>query len=443
MKTVTFDRPYLFALIGVALLVVPLPAGPLSTAKPEEVGISSERLKRIGEMVQRHMSAHQVAGAVTLVARRGRIAHFEAHGFMDLESKTPMTKDAIFHIASMTKPVTGVAVMMLVEEGKIRLNDPVSRFIPEFKNIKVAVANVNPNATMPGNRAGDIKLPVTLVPPIREVTIRDLLTHTSGLQGRGPGVSAVKIAPRSPTDKLADYIPRLGAAALDFQPGMGWAYSPLAGPDTLGRVVEIVSGLPFDRFLAERLFGPLGMKDTAFSVSADRMPRLATVYYAGENAMRRRSPNQIAGEFCSTPCVYFSGAGGLSSTAEDYLQFAQMLLNGGQLNGRRFLSPKTVELMSTDHVGELYATGCAHDPYGPCDFYDQRGMGFGLLVDVVKDAVAAGIGVSNGSFGWAGGNGTRFWVDPKEQMVTILMVATRSVLFQRDFEYAVKQALIE
>ena len=412
--------------------------GSIGVAKPEDVGIATDRLHWIQETIQRHIDAGDVAGAVTLVARRGRIAHFEAHGLMDLSSRKPMTKDAVFRLASMSKPVTAVAVLMLFEEGKIRLNDPLSKFIPEFKSPKVAIANWEGSPATAGNRAGDEQLAVRFVPANREITIRDLLSHTSGLLSRGPGEAAAKLAPRKPTETLADYIPRLASAPLDFQPGTRWSYSPAAGIDVLGRVVEVVSGQTFDRFLKQRLFDPLGMKDTGFTLTDGRTSRLVSLNRRSANGLEK-APNDSA----RVDTVYFSGAGGLVSTAEDYLQFAQMLVSGGQLNGKRFLSPKTVELMGTNHVGELYAAGCAHQTLGPCDFYDQRGMGFGLGVDVVRDPVAAGIGVSPGSFGWAGAFGTRMWVDPKEQMVTILMVSTRNVQVQRDFEYAVRQALMD
>jgi CubicO group peptidase (beta-lactamase class C family) len=412
--------------------------GSLTVTKPEDVGFSTERLQRIHETIQRHLDDRDVAGAVTLVARCGRIAHVEAHGYRDVAAKKPMSRDAIFRLASMSKPITAVAVLMLFEEGKLRLNDPVSKFIPEFHNPKVAVANYEPSAAAPGNRAGDEHQAVRLVPASREITIRDLLTHTSGLLSRGPGEAAARLAPRKPTETLADYIPRLAAAPLDFQPGTWWSYSPAAGIDVLGRVVEVVSGQTFDRFLEQRLFDPLGMKDTGFTLTDSRTARLVPLYRKTAGGLEKTS-----GDAAGVDTVYFSGAGGLLSTADDYLQFAQMLVNGGQMNGRRFLSPKTVELMGSNHVGDLYAAGCAHQTLGPCDFYDQRGMGFGLGVDVVRDPVAAGIGVSAGSFGWAGAFGTRMWVDPKEQMVTILMVSTRVVQVQRDFEYAVRQALVE
>ncbi len=233
------------------------------TAKPEEVGISTERLKRIHDLIERRIETRDISGAVTLVARQGRVAHLEAQGLMDIETNKPMTKDAIFRIASMTKPIVGVAVLMMMEEGKIRLTDPVSKFIPEFKELKVAVAQPNPGQT--GAR-GAAPPRFYTVPAEREITIRDLLTHTSGLvSGTISTAEAAKIQ-RKPGDTLADYIPRLGQVPLEFQPGSRWSYSPGAGFDTLGRIVEIVSGQTLDQFLKQRIFDPLGMKDTFFNV---------------------------------------------------------------------------------------------------------------------------------------------------------------------------------
>ena len=259
------------AVVGVFLCSLwPLAAASLPAAKPEDVGLSAERLQRIHEMVMRHVEAQDISGAVSIVARRGRVAHFEAHGLMDLDTKKPMPKDALFRLASTSKPVTAVAVLILVEEGKLRLTDPVSKYIPEFKSPKVAIA-------LP---AGSSERYST-VPANRDITILDLLTHTSGLGSGGittPDLAKL-IAARQPAESLADFIPRLGALPLDFQPGSQWRYSGLAGFETLGRLVEIASGLPFDRFLKQRLFDPLGMKDTGFSVAGkghrstgDRLP---------------------------------------------------------------------------------------------------------------------------------------------------------------------------
>jgi CubicO group peptidase (beta-lactamase class C family) len=423
-----------------ALLLCALPAiaAEIPAAAPESVGVSTERLARIHEAMIRHVEAGSISGAVTLVARRGRVVHFEAHGLMDLESRKPMAKDAVFRLASMSKPVTAVAVLTLIEEGKIRLTDPVSKYIPEFKEMKVAVPMEGPAAGGGGGGRGAVAgapgrgaVPrFYAIPAAREITIFDLLTHTSGVMS-GPISSseANRIAPRKPTDTLADYIPRIAAAPLEFQPGSQWAYSGLAGPDILSRIVEIVSGQTYDQFLKTRIFDPLGMKDTGFWPYDTAPQRIVTLYQRSPNGLQK-NPNQQA----LSSKTYFSGAAGLTSTAEDYLQFAQMLLNGGVLNGRRILGPKTVELMASNHVGDMF-NGKLGRP--------AHGMGFGFLVSVIQDSVAAGLRVSNGSFGWDGAFGTQVWIDPKEKMVTIVMIQTQVPLVQRDFENAVMQALID
>jgi CubicO group peptidase (beta-lactamase class C family) len=405
-----------------------------TTTKPEDVGLSSERLARIHDAIQRHIDAKNVPGAVTLVARKGRIAHFEAHGLLDLESKRPAVKEGIYRLASMSKPITGVAVMMLVEEGKIRLSDPVSRFIPEFKSLN-KVATAKPVLQPAGGRGGPpLGAPAVSEEPsydlasaTREITVRDLLTHTSGLASGGLGASAAPV--RGPGDTLATYVPKLAAVPLDFQPGTLWRYSGLAGFDVLSRIVEVASGQSFDQFLKQRLFDPLAMKDTSFYATDERMPRVATLY--------RRTPNGLERLGDQNPLnskTYFSGAGGLMSTASDYLQFAQMLLNGGELNGRRYLSPKTVELMTSNHTGDL-----VNGQFGR----PARGMGFGLSVQVVQDPVAADLRVGAGTFGWAGAYGCNVNIDPREQMVSIIMMQTNYGPVQRDFENALWQAIVE
>lgn len=400
-------------------LGVPLLAGGVPTGTPEQAGMSSTRIERIHQAIQRHIDAGEISGAVTLVARRGRIVHLQAHGLMDIESKRPMEKDAIFRLASMTKPITGVAVMMMVEEGKIRLSDPVSRFLPEFKEMKVSV--MKPGGTME-------KPDYYTVPAEREITVLDCLTHTSGVVSWR--ALSNRLAPqRTPQDTLATYVPKLATVPLDFQPGSQWSYSGAAAPDILGRIVEIVSGQSYDQFLRTRLFEPLGMKDTFFFPPQDRRSRRVTLYRAGDKGLER-TPNQ---DGFSSP-AYFSAGGGLMSTAEDYAQFAQMLLDGGTLNGKRYLGPRTVELMASNHVGDMF-NGKLGRP--------ARGMGYGLLMAVIQDHVAAGLDVSNGAFGWDGAFGTETWIDPKEQMVEIVLIQTQVVPVQRDFHTAVRQAIVE
>lgn len=401
-------------------------------ATPEEVGLAAARLPRIHDTVQRYLDDGRLAGAVTLVARRGRIAHFEAHGMMDREARTPMRTDAIFRIASMSKPVTGVAIMILMEEGKLRLTDPVSRFLPEFKDMKVAV--VKPGYVAPPAVAGQ-RPPIPdyyTVPAVRELTIRDLLTHTSGLESGelGNRVGA-RLVPRDTTKALADYVPRLAQVPLDFQPGTRWTYSLLAGMDTLSRIVEIASGQTYDRFLAQRIFEPLGMKDTGFFVTPDRASRVATLYGRTPRGPieRQETPAWLA------TTTFFSGGGGLWSTAEDYAAFAQMLVNGGELNGSRILSPRTIDLMASNHVGDLYSGAGAGSRV--------QGMGFGLSMEVVLDSIKANRRTSVGSFGWDGAFGTHFWVDQKERLIGVLMVQTPGTGVTRDFENAVMQAIVD
>lgn len=420
-------RPTAFRHIGVLALAVVLTAAALPADKPEAVGLSSERLQRINQVVQRYIDSGQITGATTMVARRGKIAHFEAQGLMDLEKKTPMRKDAVFRIASMSKPITGVAILMLMEEGKLRLTDPVSRFIPEFKDTKVAVVKTPARPAANGQPAREAEY--YTVPADREITIRDLLTHTSGLQSGALGNRiGGRMSPRNTSFNLEKYVATLGQVPLDFQPGSRWSYSLLAGMETLGRIVEVASGLTFDQFLKQRLFDPLEMIDTTFVPSDAQLARAVTLYDDRDGRLTRiDTPAWLATR------TLFSGGGGLWSTTEDYMKFGLMLVNGGVLNGKRILSPRTVDLMATNHVGDLYkgTTG------------NVEGSGFGLSVDVVLDNAAAGRRVSNGTFGWGGAFGTLFWVDRKEQLVGLLMVQEPVNQLRGDFQNAVMQAIIE
>jgi CubicO group peptidase (beta-lactamase class C family) len=416
--------------VAIVLAVLPLSAALSNATRPEDVGFSSERLQRINQMVQRYIDNKEITGAVTIVARKGKVAHYEAQGLMDLEAKTPMRKDAIFRMASMSKPVTAVAILMLVEEGKVRLTDPVSRFIPGFKDLQVAMPK--PGAGRGGRGRGEAppEQEIYTVPAVREITVHDLLTHTSGLESSGVGNRvAARAAPRLRTDSLESYIPKLAAGPLDFQPGTVWQYSLLSGMETLGRIVEIASGQTFDQFLKLRLFDPLGMKDTAFVVPADKQSRLVTLYERKPEGglSRLGTPGWL------DTTTLFSGGGGLYSTADDYIQFAQMLANGGELNGRRILSPRTVEQMGSNHVGDLFAkTGTG-----------GKGMGFGLGVRVVMDRAEANSAVGNGSFGWSGAFGTHFWVDRKDQLAAVLMIQEPVNAMRPDFENAVIQAIVD
>jgi CubicO group peptidase (beta-lactamase class C family) len=404
-----------------ALLVVLLAgslvaAGP--TAKPEEVGLSAARLQRITDMVQRRIAAGDLAGAVTIVARRGKVAHLSAQGVMDLDSKQPMTPASMFRIASMTKPVIGVAIMMLVEEGKLHLNDPVARFIPQFANMKVAVAR----PTTGGSEGPSFYT----VPAQRAITIKDLLTHTSGL-GSGPmSDSEIARVARKDGEKLSDYIPRLGGTVLEFQPGSRWTYSPGAGFETLGRVIEIASGVPLDQFFQTRIFDPLGMRDITFWPTDAQMPRVASVYQRTPTGLTKsRMPNDTMSRN-----VYFRGSGGLYSSAEGYVPLGIMLSNGGESGGKRLLSRKSVEMLSAVHIPDTL-------PGRP------SGEGYGLSVRVVTNHAARNTLLSDGTYGWSGAQGTHFFVDPKEQLVGILMVQTSNNEVRNEFEDLVAQSIVD
>ena len=395
-----------------------------TTASPESVGLSSERLIRIDDVMTRYRDNDYISGSITAVARHGEIVHFSAQGYMDRENAIEMRDDAIFRMASMSKPVTGVAILMMLEEGKLRLEDPVSKFIPEFNNTTVAMLT-DPNAEP--SRDPDIYR----TPASREITVRDLLTHTSGLASSGiASRTTSRLAPRSTSVDLASYIPTLGAVPLDFQPGTQWQYSLLAGIETLGRIVEITSGMSFDHFLQERLFGPLKMNDTSFVVPDDKLPRLVTLYERTDDGQLTRqdeTPSWLDTE------TLFSGGGGLYSTTSDYMRFAQMLLNRGELDGERILGIRTVELMASNHVGELYGPAANR----------AEGLGFGLTVEVVLDPVLANTRRGKGSFSWGGAFGTYFWVDPFNDLVGVMMIQTPNGDLRTDFINAVIQAIVE
>jgi CubicO group peptidase (beta-lactamase class C family) len=418
-------RTHLMLLVVVTVCLTPLSAA-APTARPEEVGLSSERLKRVSDLMQRHIAAKTFAGAVSLVARNGRIAYFETHGLMDLDTKKPMQRDAIFRIMSMTKPVVGVAVMMLVEEGKVRLADPVSKFIPDLQGLSAVVLNSDGRVAPAPSGSVVAAMPGRIVPADREVTVRDLLTHTSGLMSGGMSASSNNDVMPKAGETVAQIMPRLKKVPLDFQPGTRWAYSGQFGFDVLLRVVEVASGMPFDQFARQRIFDPLGMRDTTF-YPMDANPRLATLYEQASGALRKASnPAFMNG-------VYLSGGGGLYSTAEDYLQFASMLLNRGQLDGKRLLSTRGVDVMSSVFAPDTLPGRLA-------------GEGYGLGVRVVDNPAARNTYLSKGSFGWSGAFNTHFFIDPTERIIGMFMtqvvgLASRGEI-RDDFETAVMQSIV-
>lgn len=418
------NSPALRSVATVALTLAAFVAS-AQVASPESVGLSSERLTRINELVDRYIDNDEISGAVTLVGRNGQVAHLEAQGVMDIESETPMRTDTIFRIASMSKPVAGVAIMILVEEGKVRLRDPVSRFLPSFAGSEVGMRSDNAE---PGGGFGGFGGPPPefhTVPADREVTVRDLLTHTSGVLSGPMGNSVGRDMMSTRHDVGLAWVDELGAAPLEFQPGARWAYSALAGFDVLSRIVEVVSDQRFEEFLDERVFGPLGIEDATFWPSPAQRERLVNSYSRTDDGLApRENPDSMSGQ------NYSSGAGGLMTTAADYGRFAMMLANGGELDGVRILSPRSVQLMGSAYIPDTL-------PGRP------SGEGYGLSVRVVTDPVARDTYLTKGSFGWSGAYGTHFWVDPVENLVGVLMIQTPVRGMRPEFEDAVMQAVVE
>jgi CubicO group peptidase (beta-lactamase class C family) len=390
--------------------------------------MSSDRLARIGVAMQRYVDRNEVSGVVTLVARRGRVVHLEAVGYRDAESKTPMTSDTIFRIASMTKPITSVALMMLYEQGHFLLSDAISKWLPEFADVKVV------QMAPAGER---VETPYTTQPAKRPITVKHLLTHTAGLANSYRGVTQPELAKlaalRAPEDTMADTVARLAKLPLNFQPGEAWEYGPAT--DVAGRLVEIMSGETLDEFFHKRIFEPLAMRDTYFYLPESKLDRFAALYQPGEDKKIKRTEAATAdSRWVREPHVYFAGAGGLVSTASDYFRFHQMMLNGGQLDAARLLGRKTVELMTTNHIGDLpiWLTG--------------PGYGFGLGYSVVEDIGQTGQPASKGSFGWGGAFCTYFWVDPREEMIGIVMTQVRPYThlnIRQEFQVLACQAIVD
>lgn len=400
MKLVT----RLMSFLVVAVLAVGAPGQGIRSVAPNGVGLSSERLNRISAVMNEHVAKGHIAGAIGLIARKGKVGYFETYGFQDKESGAAMRKDTIFRMYSMTKPITGVAVMILYEEGKFFLTDPVSKYLPELANMKVAVVETDPRT----GRKTRYTVPVQ-----REMTILDLLRHTSGIDYGGPeDLDGKRIYEKLGTNNLdqtvGDMVKKIGQAPLVHQPGTIWEYG--LSMDVLARLVEVVSGQPYDKFLEQRIFKPLGMNDTGYWVPSDKQNRLAKLYAPAEGGTVKPSINPAQISYLK-PAVNFGGGSQTVSTAPDYLRFCQMLLNGGELDGVRILSRKTVELMTSDHLGDMPRGGLL-----------ARGYGFGFTMAVSHGAGKTGVAGSEGEYFWGGAAGTRFWIDPKEQMIGIFMI---------------------
>jgi CubicO group peptidase (beta-lactamase class C family) len=382
---------------------------------PEALGMSTERLNRIDSVLNSAIKEQRIKGAVALVTRNGKVAYQKAFGEMD-EGK-PMRNDAIFRFCSMSKPVTAAAVMMLWERGLFNLDDPIANYIPEFRDMKVLVMDKNEEK---GYRLDPAKKPIT---------IRQLLTHTSGLSygffarpviGQCYLDNDVSDGFRITNGTIADGVKRLAKCPLVFQPGEGFEYS--LSFDVLGRFVEVVSGMPFDKFLQKNLFDPLKMKDTSFFVAAEKVGRLAALYEPSKGGLNKVDKRATRGAFTETPSTiydslysyegpktYFSGGAGLHSTAADYARFAQMLANGGALEGARLLSPATVNLMVQNQIGD-FAIGIL-----------GKGMKYGLGLGIYADPVALGSPVSKGSYQWGGAYNTLFFVDPVRNLTVVYL----------------------
>ena len=397
----------------------------LPNATPESLGMSADRLQRLSTVMKQAVDEGQVSGLVTLVARKGRVVHFQSYGELDRETHVPMPKDAIFRIASMSKAITSVAVVMLMEEGKILMGDPVSKFIPAYQNTTVAV----PGAT--------VSAELTSVPARRQITIRDLLTHTAGLS-YGTGALEAQYKARDvfmwyfadKNEPIGVTMERLASLPQAAQPGERWVYG--FATDLLGAVVEKASGLTLDQFFRTRIFEPLKMVDSSFYLPEAKVSRFATVYsYAPTGLTRAPDPGRGQGDYVTGPRKSFSGGAGVLSTASDYARFLQMLLNGGELDGVRLLGPKSVQMMISNQVGNLYEDGR---------------LGFGLGFEIVEHVGRSGRPGSVGEFSWGGAYYTKFWVDPVEKVVAVFMtqlLPSQGPRLQEQFRMLVNQSIIQ
>lgn len=410
--------------LGFGVAFAPCQAEPATT--PTDLGFSLERLGRLDAAINSSISDHQLAGGVILIRRDGRNAVLKAYGMQDVENAKPMQTDTIFRIASMSKAVTTVAVMMLYEEGRFMLNDPVSRYLPAFKDSVVAVAP-------PVGHASDLKF--VTEPAKKPITIRHLLTHTAGLTyGDGPAKELYEKAKLSGwyfadhDETIGQAIDRLATLPLNGQPGEAWQYG--FGTDVLGRLVEVISGMPLDRFFEERIFKPLKMTDTCFFLPPEKASRLANLYGI-ENGKFVLKETADKSDYVKGPRKCFSGGAGLLSTISDYGRLLQMLLNDGELDGVRLLSPKTVDLMHANHTG---------------DKYRQDTTGFGLGFWVNEDPGAYGELGTEGSYGWGSAYYPQYLIDPKERLIAVFMTQLRpagSTNLNQKFKVLTYQALVK
>jgi len=436
------------------ILATPVAAKDLNSGDPKAQGVSQQRLDRITEHMNRAVSEGIMVGGLGMIARNGTIVYNETYGQSDREANKPMLEDAIFRIYSMSKPITTVALMMLYEEGRFFLNDPIARYIPEMANLQLAVSTADGETKMVSDGtnsrtigAGDKSKLGETRKPGRQPTIRDLMRHTAGLTYGFFGNTEVDQLYRKAglmgNQTLQQFVTDLGQLPLQYEPGTKWHYS--VSVDVQGRLVEAISGMSFGEFLQQRMFTPLGMNDTSFTIPKNKVDRLAQIYSpkgsaAGAAAfLTANTSTELEVGSKAIDMGYQEGAkfegggGGMLSTAKDYMIFSQMMLNGGELNGVRILSPKTVELMTTNHLGDM--------PMG----FGRNGVGFGLGFAVALDQGQIGEQGSVGEYNWGGAAGTRFWIDPQEKLIGIFMVQSlpHKTRLGSEFKNLVYQAIVE
>ncbi len=425
-----FNRTIKTIINGLFLLSILL-AQPLRQVRPEAVGMSSDRLDRLTQQMESYVLENQLSGGVTLVLRHGKIAYFDAFGYRDTESKDNMEIDDIFRIASQTKAMISVGIMILQEKGQLLISDPVGKYIPKYNSTTVAVKTEDGYKVVPANR---------------QITIRDLLTHTAGVGwGFGPGGDQWKKADiigwyfAHRKTSIQSTVNQISSLPMDAQPGERFVYG--LSTDILGALIEVVSGQPLDKFLQKGIFNPLEMTDTHFYLPVNKHHRLSTVYSSTENGIalspnpgKRIGAGMIGqGHYINGPRKSFSGGAGLLSTAEDYATFLQMMLNGGTFNKQRILSRKSVELMTVDHLGSI-------------EFPWTNGVGFGLGFSIVKDLGKRGTLGSEGEFGWGGAYHSTYWVDPKEDLVVVYftqLIPANNIDDQQKLRSLIYQAIID
>jgi CubicO group peptidase (beta-lactamase class C family) len=405
------------------------------TIKPEDVGLSSSRLARIGEHLSRYVDAGKIAGALTLIARRGQVAYCEPLGHLEIERRRPMTRDTVFRIYSMTKPITSVGLMMLYEQGRFQLDDPVHRFIPSWRDLRVFVS---------GNH------PVWATKPVeRPMTVRDLLSHTSGLTygfmertNVDAAYRKLGVADRArPGYTLQNMVDTLAGLPLEFSPGTRWNYS--VSTDVVGHLIEVISGEPLDAYLGKNVLEPLGMRDTGFVIEDRQVPRFAANYQrqADGSLVLLDDPERSQYRECS----FLSGGGGMVSTAPDYFRFTSMLRNRGELDGVRLLGRKTVELMTENHLpGGQELTQLAQA--GMFTETAYAGVGFGLGFSVMQSPARAHILGTPGEYAWGGAASTAFWIDPAEDLIVIFMtqiMPSSSYPLRRELRVLTYAAIVE